>query len=113
MKIKKINELVYVFRANKPLSIIFAITLFSLAGIPPLIGFYSKFYVFMAGLQNNFFLIILIIALLSVISSMYYIRLIKLLFFRSYNYCILMCNISYFNSVLISFTFLFNFFFLF
>lgn len=113
LKFKKINEIVYLFRSNKSISIIFAISLFSLAGIPPLVGFYSKFYVFMAGLQNNYFLIIIIAAIFSVISSMYYIRLIKLLFFRSYDYCVLLNHISYANSLLISFTFLFNFFFLF
>ena len=113
LKIKKINEVIFLSRSNMVLAVIFSLSLFSLAGIPPLVGFYSKFYVFMAGLKSNYYLIIILAAIVSVISSMYYIRLIKLLFFRSYNYCFLLCNVSYINSIIISFTFLFNFFFLF
>ena len=113
LKIKKINEVVVLGRSNFILAIIFSICLFSMAGIPPLVGFYSKFYVFIAGLNNNYSLLIIIAAIISVISSMYYIRLIKLLFFKSYRFCFFLSNISYFNSMLISFTFLFNFFFLF
>ena len=46
LKIKKINELVILFKSNALLAINFCLILFSIAGIPPLAGFYSKLYIF-------------------------------------------------------------------
>ncbi len=112
-KVKKINELVLLLKSNLSLGLILMITLFSLAGIPPLIGFYSKFYIFMSGIKSSYILIILIAALISVISSMYYIRLIKLIFFKYYKFAIFIKNLTYTTSLLISFTFYINFFFFF
>ena len=58
--------------------------LFSIAGIPPLVGFYSKFYVFIAAIKSGYYFVVLIAAIFSVIASMYYIRLIKLMFFKTF-----------------------------
>lgn len=112
LKIKKINEVSTLINSNFLLSVIFAIILFSIAGIPPLIGFYSKLYIFISGLKANFLFIILIFATVSVISAIYYIRLIKLLFFKSFSYRIFLYQIDYYVSIIISLVFFFNFSFL-
>jgi NADH-ubiquinone oxidoreductase chain 2 len=68
---------------NPVLSISLAICLFSMAGIPPLIGFFSKQFVLFSSIENgNNFLSVLAI-LVSVISASYYLRLIKITFFDS------------------------------
>ena len=111
LKLKKINEFIVLFKSNKLLSINFAIIMFSIAGIPPLIGFYSKFYIFLTAIKSNIYLVAIIAAIFSVIASMYYIRLIKLMFFRIYEYWAFLGEISKSNSLIISGTFFFNIFF--
>jgi len=86
LKIKKINELVVLFKSNPLLAINICIIMFSIAGIPPLLGFYSKFYVFVSAIKSDIYSVVLIAIILSVIASMYYIRLIKLMFFKKFNY---------------------------
>jgi len=86
LKFKKINEFVVLFKSNTFLAINFCIILFSIAGIPPLVGFYSKFYIFISAIKSEIYLIALIAAIFSVIASMYYIRLIKLMFFKNLSY---------------------------
>lgn len=84
LKIKKINELVLLFKSNFLLAINIALIMFSIAGIPPLLGFYSKFYIFVSAIKSELYSLALFIAILSVVASMYYIRLIKLMFFKRF-----------------------------
>jgi NADH-quinone oxidoreductase subunit N len=112
LKIKKINELSVLFKSNPLLAINFCLILFSMAGIPPLAGFYSKFYIFISAIKSDFYLIATIAAIFSVIASMYYIRLIKLMFFKNFEYWTLFIELSKKESLLISFTFFFNLFFI-
>lgn len=86
VKIKKINEFNVLFKSNKILAINFGLILFSITGIPPLAGFYSKFYIFISAIQSELYIIAIFAAIISVIASMYYIRLIKLMFFKQINY---------------------------
>jgi NADH-quinone oxidoreductase subunit N len=86
LKIKKINELVLLFKSNPILAINLSIILFSIAGIPPLAGFYSKLYVFIAAIKTEIYLLAILAAILSVAASLYYIRLIKLMFFRNFEH---------------------------
>ena len=58
------------------------IALFSLAGLPPLAGFYAKMVIFLSALSSGLVLVSLIAILASVISSVYYIRLIKIMYFE-------------------------------
>jgi len=58
------------------------LTLFSMAGIPPLAGFFSKLYVLLALVQVGYYGTALLVVLLSVVSSVYYLRLIKILLFE-------------------------------
>jgi NADH-quinone oxidoreductase subunit N len=78
-----IADLGAMVKVNPTLAIILAICLFSLAGIPPLIGFYAKLGIFQSALNSGFFTIASFIILTSVISTFYYIRLIKSAYFES------------------------------
>jgi NADH:ubiquinone oxidoreductase subunit 2 (subunit N) len=86
LKFKKINEVVILFKSNPLLAINFCLILFSIAGIPPLVGFYSKLYIFISALKSEIYISAILAAVLSVIASMYYIRLIKLMFFKNFEY---------------------------
>ena len=57
------------------------IILFSLAGIPPLAGFFAKFYIFMSVIENGMFALAIIGLVTTVISAFYYIRIIKIMYF--------------------------------
>jgi NADH-ubiquinone oxidoreductase chain 2 len=74
-----ISELKGQFYSNPVLSISLTVCLFSMAGVPPLIGFFSKQFVLYSAIQNgyNFMSILAIIA--SVISASYYLKLIRIL----------------------------------
>lgn len=69
-------------KTNPAIAIALALGFFSFAGIPPLIGFSMKFFVFSAAIEAQMFEISLIIILLSVLGSFYYLRFIKILFFE-------------------------------
>jgi NADH-quinone oxidoreductase subunit N len=84
-KIVYLNQFSMLLRNNSILAFIFALNLFSIAGIPPLIGFYSKYYIMLAAFKSHYYFMAVIAIFLSVISAVYYIRLIVLMFFESYN----------------------------
>lgn len=66
---------------NPVQAIIFAVSLFSLAGVPPLAGFYGKFYLLYPLVSDGFYYVSIFLIILSIISAGYYMRLIKLVFF--------------------------------
>ena len=68
------------FFSNPLLSLSLGISLFSMAGIPPLVGFFSKQFVLYSSLQNGYFFISIIAIIVSIISASYYLKIIKLLF---------------------------------
>ena len=57
------------------------VTLFSLAGIPPLAGFFAKFYIFMSVIESGMFALAIIGLVTTVVSAFYYIRIIKIMYF--------------------------------
>jgi NADH-quinone oxidoreductase subunit N len=69
--------------SNKSAALIFAFSLFSLAGVPPLAGFFSKFYLLYPLIENGFFYISVFIVAASIVSAGYYLRLVKILFFEN------------------------------
>ena len=69
-------------KTNPAIALALALGFFSFAGIPPLIGFSMKFFVFSAAIEAQMFEISLVIILLSVLGSFYYLRFIKILFFE-------------------------------
>jgi NADH-ubiquinone oxidoreductase chain 2 len=77
--IRYISELKGLFFSNPLLSLSLGVCLFSMAGIPPLIGFFSKQFVLYSALQNGYYFITLIAIIVSVISASYYLKIIKVL----------------------------------
>lgn len=84
--IQFISQLKGYFHINSILALSLAITLFSFAGIPPLMGFFAKQMVFFAALQEGFVFITLIGVLTSVISAVYYLFIVKTMFFDNHSY---------------------------
>jgi NADH-ubiquinone oxidoreductase chain 2 len=78
--IRYIKDMKGQFFANPLLSISLAICLFSFAGVPPLLGFFSKQYVLYSAVQSGYYFISIVAILASVISASYYLRIILLLF---------------------------------
>ena len=71
---------------NHPLlSLSLLIILFSLAGIPPLAGFFAKFYIFMAVIEQSMYFLAIVGLLSTVIAAFYYLRIIKIIYFDSEN----------------------------
>lgn len=75
-------DLLSYYKFNPLLTISFAFTLLSIAGIPPLAGFFTKFYILFNLIENNFYFISIIAIILSVVASYYYIRIIQFMFFN-------------------------------
>lgn len=82
-KARTLVDLTSMGRLHFGISLSLGFFLFSAAGVPPLIGFYSKFYVFCNAINSGIYVFSFIIILSNVISTFYYIRLIKILFFES------------------------------
>jgi NADH-quinone oxidoreductase subunit N len=66
---------------NPALALAFAILMFSLAGIPPLAGFFAKFYVFLAAVKAGMFTLAVLGVLASVVSCYYYLLIVKVMYF--------------------------------
>jgi len=93
---------------NQPfLSIIFAIILFSLSGIPPFGGFFVKYEIFYSLIQSSFFYSAYFLLILTVISFFYYLRLIKIMFFENNKKFVKYKNLEDIKLRLISFGFVF------
>ena len=80
--IQLIHQLKGYYYINPALSISLAITLFSFAGIPPLIGFFGKQMILSAAIDNGYIFMALVAILTSVISAVYYLAIIKEMFFE-------------------------------
>lgn len=79
--IQLIRQLKGYFQLNPILALSLAITFFSFMGIPPLIGFFAKQLVLSAALQNGYYFLTITGILTSVISAVYYLATVKLMFF--------------------------------
>ena len=78
---ENIIDLSGISKKHPLIAISFLIILFSLAGIPPLGGFFAKFYVFTAVLEQKMFALAIIGLLTTVISAYYYLKIIKIIYF--------------------------------
>jgi NADH-ubiquinone oxidoreductase chain 2 len=99
--IQLISQIKGFFSINPILSLSFSITIFSFVGIPPLIGFFAKQMVLSAALDNGYIFLTLIAILTSVISAVYYLNIIKQVFFDKSEYKInpILANIDMHASI--------------
>jgi NADH-quinone oxidoreductase subunit N len=79
--VENISDLAGLARTNGPMAFFLGAMMFSLAGIPPLAGFFAKFYVFAAAIQANLFALAVIGVLCSVVGAFYYLRVVKIMYF--------------------------------
>ena len=86
--IQLISQIKGFFYINPVLALSFAITIFSFVGIPPLIGFFAKQMVLSVALGNGYVFLTLIAILTSVISAVYYLNIIKQVFFDKSEYIV-------------------------
>ena len=78
---ENIDELSGLSKNHPLMSISLLIILFSLAGIPPLAGFFAKFYIFMSVIKAEMYFLAVIGLLTTVVSAFYYLRIIKIMYF--------------------------------
>lgn len=97
----RISSLTNLYEINPALALCLLVLIFSLAGIPPFLGFFSKLFVFYALITNNNIFIAITIAILTVVSTYYYLRLVKLMFFNR-NSWIFFKPIPYSSALLVS-----------
>jgi NADH-quinone oxidoreductase subunit N len=79
--VEQISDLAGLGGNDGALALVFTIFMFSLAGIPPLSGFFAKLYIFLAAVQGGLFTLAIIGVLTSVVGAFYYIRIIKVMYF--------------------------------
>ena len=79
--VEDIDALSGLSRTNPLMAFTLAMLLFSLAGIPPLAGFFAKFYVFLAAIHAGLYPLAVIGVLLSAVAAYYYLRIVKLMYF--------------------------------
>src|ERR1700709_74163 len=84
--IQLISQMKGLFYINPVLSLSLAITIFSFVGIPPLIGFFAKQMVLSAALDSGYVFLALVAIITSVISAVYYLNIIKVIFFDKSDY---------------------------
>ncbi len=79
--VETIDDLAGLSRSQPFMAYAFGAILFSLTGIPPLAGFFAKFYVFAAAIEAKLFALAVIGVVTSVVSAYYYLRIVKIMFF--------------------------------
>jgi len=79
--VEQISDFAGLSRTNPLLAFVFAMFLFSLAGVPPLAGFFGKWYVFVAAIKANLFTLAVIGVLTSVVGAFYYLSIVKVMYF--------------------------------
>jgi len=84
--IQLISQMKGFFYINPVLSLSLVVTIFSFVGIPPLIGFFAKQMVLSAALDSGYIFLVLVAILTSVISAVYYLNVIKQVFFDKAEY---------------------------
>jgi NADH-quinone oxidoreductase subunit N len=79
--VEDIAELAGLSRTNPWMAFALAMMMFSLAGIPPLAGFWAKFYVFLAAIDAKLYTLAVVGVVTSVVGAYYYLRLVKIIYF--------------------------------
>ena len=79
--VEQISDLAGLSRNDKGLAFVLAMLMFSLAGIPPLAGFFGKLFVFLAAVKAGLYVLAVLGVVASVIGAYYYLRIIKIMYF--------------------------------
>ena len=79
--VEDIGDLAGLARTKPAMAFFLAMLLFSLAGIPPLAGFFAKFYVFLAAIKAGLFTLAVIGVVTSVVGAYYYLPIVKIMYF--------------------------------
>jgi NADH-quinone oxidoreductase subunit N len=79
--VEDIDSLAGLARTDLSMAFVLAMILFSMAGVPPLAGFFAKLYVFAAAIQAGLYALAVIGVLASVVAAYYYLRVVKIMFF--------------------------------
>lgn len=99
--IKYLTDLSSIFTINKLIAIIIILNIFSLAGIPPLAGFFSKLFIFFSAIKNNYFSLVFFAVIISIISSFYYLKIIKIIYFEKIVKKIFISKINKIQSIIL------------
>ena len=86
--VQLISQIPFYLAINPFLALSLSITLFSFVGVPPLVGFFAKQMVLSAALDNGFVFMALVAILTSVIAAVYYLNVIKQIFFFKNEYMV-------------------------
>jgi NADH-quinone oxidoreductase subunit N len=79
--VEDIADLSGLARNNPFMALVMGILMFSMAGIPPLAGFFGKFYVFLAAIKAELYVLAVIGVLASVVGAFYYLSIVKVMYF--------------------------------
>jgi NADH-quinone oxidoreductase subunit N len=79
--LEEVDDLAGLGRTDPAMAMWMAVFMFSMAGIPPLAGFFGKLYVFLAAVQAGYWTLAVIGILTSVVASYYYLRIVKVMYF--------------------------------
>jgi NADH-quinone oxidoreductase subunit N len=79
--VESVDDLAGLSQTNPLMASVLTVMMFSLAGIPPLAGFFAKYFVFMAAIEAHLYALAIIGVLASVVGAYYYLRVIKLMWF--------------------------------
>ena len=80
---KDLSNLTLLCKSNNMLALVLMVALFSIAGLPPMIGFIVKLGIFLAAIEQSMYIVVLVSIIFSVISTFIYLRIVKVLFFES------------------------------
>jgi NADH-quinone oxidoreductase subunit N len=81
LMLEEIGDLGGLARTDPALALAMAVFMFSMAGIPPLSGFFGKLYIFLAAVQSGLWALAIIGVLTSVVGAFYYLRIVKIMYF--------------------------------
>jgi len=79
--LEEISQLSGLAKTKPWMAAVMLVMMFSLAGIPPLAGFFAKFYVFLAAINAQLYTLAVIGVVTSVVGSFYYVRIVKVMYF--------------------------------
>jgi NADH-quinone oxidoreductase subunit N len=77
-----INQLKLLSYHHKNIAFVLALVLFSMGGIPPLVGFFGKFFLFLSAFQAGNHSLVFLGSIMNIFSAFYYLRLVKCMFFE-------------------------------